>query len=815
MGFLAKHCKKLNMKKVFLLLILFVTHSVYSQNIPNIPSNVNIESISDVELLKLWEDAKKEGYSLDQLKTLARAQGASEMDISKFTKRINALQTVSEDTKENDGAIEKTLTSMFGIIPEKEEQNQLTSEEAKLPIFGMDFFESQSENLNFSNSPQLNLATPSSYQLGPGDELEILVWGASENTYLSTINASGYIKIDRVAPIYLSGFTVSGAKNRVKKALSKIYSGISGADESFTKVFFDLNLVKSRSIIVNMVGSIKNPGTYTLPSVTSPLNALYAAGGPTENGSFRNIKIFRNNRFYKSIDLYEYFINGTSPNITLRDQDVIVVPKYENRAFVNGEFKETGIFEFKTNETIHDLILFTGGFSPFGFDKKVFIESVSGINKETQSVSDDLFSSTNINDGDIIMASAISGNFNNKVTIEGSVNLPGNYSITESPDLKSLIISARGLSIDALKTRAIVYRTNDGIENGMLSVNLNDILNDKTEFLFKNNDRVQVFSKKNVLDVKTVEIKGEVNSPGIFDFYDGMTVLDLILMSEGVKRTGSFVSIDLYRETLDIDGTPFKSISVDLNSEYGTYNMENNPSLNENDMVIVRIKEGYSLPEFAQIQGLVRSPGFYSILSNKYSLYDLLEDSGGILPDGSVSGVKIRRVNISKKEIDEALENFASDSSGIEIKKQLEYIEFGIDVEKLLESKGSDFKYNVILKNGDIVSVPKADNTIEIIGEVEQPTVVNYKKGLSVSDAINQAGGFTEVAKKRGVFVVYQNGTISSNKKFFIFNTMPKLKPGSKIVVPKRVPNPNKTSLTELVGLTSTLATLVVLIRSL
>ena len=258
MGFLAKHCKKLNMKKVFLLLILFVTHSVYSQNIPNIPSNVNIESISDVELLKLWEDAKKEGYSLDQLKTLARAQGASEMDISKFTKRINALQTVSEGTKENDGAIEKTLTSMFGIIPEKEEQNQLTSEEAKLPIFGMDFFESQSENLNFSNSPQLNLATPSSYQLGPGDELEILVWGASENTYLSTINASGYIKIDRVAPIYLSGFTVSGAKNRVKKALSKIYSGISGADESFTKVFFDLNLVKSRSIIVNMVGSIKN-----------------------------------------------------------------------------------------------------------------------------------------------------------------------------------------------------------------------------------------------------------------------------------------------------------------------------------------------------------------------------------------------------------------------------------------------------------------------------------------------------------------------------------------------------------------------------
>ena len=802
------------MKKIFLILILFFTFSVHSQNIPGIPSTVDIESISDKDLSKLWEDAKKEGYTLDQLKTLARAQGASEQDISKFSERIMSLQTLNDDKVEDD-TVEKTLSSMFGIVAEKEENNQLISEEAKLPIFGMDFFESQSKNQNLSNSPQLNLATPGSYQLGPGDELEILVWGASENTYLSTINSSGYIKIDRIAPIYLSGFTVSSAKNRVKKALSKIYSGIDEVDESFTKVFFDLNLVKSRSIIINMVGSIKNPGTYTLPSVTSPLNALYAAGGPTENGSFRNIKIFRNNSFYKSIDLYEYFVNGTSPNITLRDQDVIIIPKYENRAFVNGEFKETGIFEFKTNETISDLILFTGGFSPFGFDKKVFIESVSGINKESQSVSEDLFSSTNINDGDIIMANAISGNFNNKVTIEGAVNLPGNYSIIESPDLKSLIVSARGLSVDALKTRAIVFRTNDGIENGMLSVNLNDILNDKTEFLFKNNDRVKVFSKRNVLDTRSVEIKGEVNSPGVFDFYDGMTVLDLVLMSEGMKRTGSFVSIDLYRETLDVDGTPYKSISVDLSSEYGTYNMKNNPVLNENDMVVVRIKEGYSLPEFAEIKGLVKAPGFYSILSNKYSLYDLLEDSGGVLPNGSVSGIKIKRVNLSKKEIDKALEDFASDSSGIEANEQLEYIEFGIDVEKLLDSKGSDFKYNVILKDGDIVSVPKIDNTIEVVGEVEQPTVVNYKKGLSASEAINQAGGFTEISKKRGVFVVYQNGTISSNKRFLIFNTMPKLKPGSKIVVPKRIPNPNKTSLADLVGITSTLATLVVLIRSL
>ncbi len=793
---------------------MFFTFSVHSQNIPGIPSNVNIESISDKDLSKLWEDAKKEGYTLDQLKTLARAQGASEQDISKFSERIMSLQTLNNDRVE-DNTVEKTLSSMFGIVAEKEENNQFISEEAKLPIFGMDFFESQSKNQNLSNSPQLNLATPGSYQLGPGDELEIMVWGASENTYLSTINTSGYIKIDRIAPIYLSGFTVSSAKNRVKKALSKIYSGINESDESFTKVFFDINLVKSRSIIINMVGSIKNPGTYTLPSVTSPLNALYAAGGPTENGSFRNIKIFRNNRFYKSIDLYEYFVNGTYPNITLRDQDVIITPKYENRVYINGEFKEKGIFEFKQNETLKDLIEFTGGFSPFGFDKKIFIESVSGINKEVATVNQKFFSSTKMRDGDIVRANAVSDQYTNKVQIEGAINLPGNYSINENPNLKKLIISAQGLSEDALIDRAVVYRTIEGEENSLLSVNLKDVLDGNIDFLFYPNDKVRVFSKKTIRDIRTVEIVGEVNNEGLFDYYEGMSVLDLVLMAGGMKRTGSFVSIDLYRQTLDTNGAPFKSIDVELKSQYSTYDLKENPVLNENDIIIVRYKEGWTKPEFAEISGLVKFPGFYSILNNKYSLYNLLQDSGGILPDGSVSGIKIKRMNVSKKEIDEALDNFASDSIGIEIKKQADYIEFGIDVEKLLESNGLDFKYNVILKDGDIVTVPKIDNTVEVIGEVEQPTVVNYKKGLSALDAINQAGGFTEVAKKRGVFIVYQNGTISSNKRFFIFNTMPKIKPGSKIVVPKKLPNPNKTSLTEIVGLTSTLATLVVLIRSL
>ena len=781
----------------------------------NIPSLNDINTISDSELKKYWQQAKSEGYSLDQLKTLARAQGISESQILVFEKRVQVIEN-SQIQDDNTTKIENTISSIFGIVPGSQKDTETTNfEKAKLPIFGMSFFESQPGVSDLSNRPQLNIATPDSYQLGPGDQIEISVWGASENSYQETINTGGFIKINRISPIYLSGLTVSQAKYRVKKGLSKIYSGIDEQNDSFKKVYFDLNLSKSRSIIINLVGAIKNPGSYTLPSVISPLNAIFAAGGPTENGSFRNIKIYRNNRHYKSIDLYDYFVKGASKNISLMDQDVITIPRYENRIFINGEFKETGIFELKEKETIQDLILYTGGFAPFGFKDKVFIESVDGINKVVKTVDRVGYGSTLIKDGDIVSANPVSDNFTNKIKIEGAVNLPGNYSLADNPNIKQLILNAKGLKDDALKQRAVVFRTKNGKEDQAVPVSLEDELNDRSVFSLQPNDRLKVFSKNFLNDQKTVEIKGEINSPGVYDYYSEMTVLDLILMADGLKKTGSFIAVDLYRQTLISDGAPYKSLDVDLQYQYSTYSNEDNPVLNENDLVIVRIKEGYAEPEFAEIQGLVKSPGLYSILNSKYSLYDLLNDSGGILPDGSKSGLKIRRLNTSKEVISEALENIATDSIGIDLEQPKDYIEFGVDVEKLLASKGEDNRFNVILKNGDIIIVPKTDNTIEILGEVEQPTVVSYKKGLTTLQAINQAGGFTELAKKRGVFVVYQNGTILSNKKFFLFNAMPKLSPAAKIVVPKKIPNQNKTSLAEIVGLTSTLATLAVLIQSL
>ena len=756
---------------------------------------------------------------MDQLKILARARGASESDIQNFERRIKALDSKSKDKSES-LTVENELSSIFGIMEESKKPELINQPKDKisLPIFGMDFFSSanQSYTKEPNNSPQLNIATPSTYQLGPGDEITVNIWGASENTYISSINTSGYIKLERISPIYLSGQTISSAKKRIRSALSKVYSGIYASEESFEKVFFDVNLSKSRSIVINVVGAIKNPGTYTLSSMTSILNVLYAAGGPNELGTFRNIQILRNGKTYKKVDLYNYFVKGVSPNFSLRDQDVILVPRYENRVFVNGEFKETGIFEIKKGETVHDLLGFVGGFSSFGYKEKVFLTSISEINKEIFTIPKDLFNVKKLKDGDIIKASPVSDKFLNKVSIEGAVFLPGDYSIDNNPNLTSLISSAQGLKDNALSTRAVVYRHVEGKERQMLSVNLSLDKTQQKDFQFEPNDRVKIFSKSDIQDDLSVNIKGEVNNVGVYDYYEGMTVSDLILLAGGVKSSGSFVSIDLFRQTFDKSlQYPFESIEVQLKTDYSSDLLNQNPTLMQGDLIVVRLKEGYTKPEYVEISGLVKSPGFYSILNNQYSLYDLLNDSGGILPDGSTSGVKIRRINSAKKEIDETIKDISTDSLGFEIREQEEFIEFGVDIKQLFETRGKDSRFNVILKDGDKIIVPKIDNTVEVIGEVGRPTVIAFKKGLSVNDAISQAGGLTDLAKKRGVFVIYQNGNISSSKKYFIFNTLPKLEAGSKIVVPKKIANPNKTSIAEIIGLTSTLATLAVLIRTL
>ena len=810
------------MKKILLIVSLLITNSFYGQDVTtliNKAANENtvssLEQMSDDELLAYWNNAKEEGYSLNQLKTLARAQGVSESDISKFEKRIKSLKDIDKEPEVS--STEETLSSIFGInatdkLDDMDDTNE--SNLYSLPIFGMEFFKSNPNSSAKNSSPQLNIATPSTYQLGPGDEISISLWGGAENEYNAIINTNGSIKLDRIPPIYLSGYTIFSAKKRIGNALSKIYSGINSSSESYQKVYFDIALMNTRSIVLNIVGSVKTPGTYTLSSMASPLNALYAAGGPNENGSFRNIEILRNGKTFKKIDLYDYFAKGVYPTLSLRDQDVIMVPSYSKRVFVNGEFKEGGIFELKEKETLEDLMVFSGGFSSFAYKNKLYVESISGVYKKIETFDKEDFKSSLLKDGDIISAKSVSDKYLNRVSIEGAVYLPGQYSLENNSTLSELLVNSQGLKDDAQRTRAILFRFFEGEENKIVSVDLNKVTSGENDIDLMANDRIKIFSKKLLKEEAFVEIQGEVNSPKKINFFEGMTVSDLLLLADGLKNDGDSYSINIFRKTLDKSGeVPIKSIETSLNSDFSSENLNNNVVLEADDLVVVRSILGKVESEFVTITGLVKTPGVYAILNNKYSLFDLLNDSGGILKDGALNGVKIKRINKSKKEIEEAFNE--SDSLGVEITKVEDYIEFGVDIAQLYKTDGEDLRFNVILKGGDVIEVPKLDNTIEIIGEVQQPTVINYKKGIRGLDAINRAGGVTDVAKKSSAFVVYQNGNVASFKNFLFFTSSPRLEPGCKIVVPKRIANPNKTSIAEIIGLTSTLATLAVLIQSL
>ena len=529
--------------KKLIIICLIVPFMTFSQDINQLKNKLNIESlqqISDKELERYWSEVQKNGYDLNQIKIIARAQGISEDEIIALEERILNLNLLSSDSILSEPKGE--VTSDFGLSPDQEINKILESQ--SLEVFGSSFF----NNPNINNAPSLNIATPDSYELGPGDELSISIWGAAENEYTSKITREGYLKIERVGPVYLSGLSISEAKTKLKNVLSKIYSGI---NSNYNKVFFDLTLLNSRSIIINITGSVIAPGTYTLSSLTNALNALYAAGGPNENGSFREIKIIRAGKEIYSVDLYNYFVKGDLENFSLRDQDVILVPTYKKRITVDGEFKTNGLFELKEDETISDLLVFNGGITSSGVKNQLYIKRVDGFFKKILTANKKYFSDFILNDGDLIEARKVGDEIKNSVTVEGAIMVPGNYELNKNLNVKTLIESAGGLKQNALKERAYLIREVDGFEQEAMTIDLIASLNYDKTYELRNNDKLIIPSIQELKSEKKISIAGEVNEAGDYPFFDGMTAVDLILMAKGITDKASNSEIVIYRSTYD------------------------------------------------------------------------------------------------------------------------------------------------------------------------------------------------------------------------------------------------------------------------
>jgi len=775
-------------KNILLFFFLLMPTIIFGQDI-NIQS---LKSMNNEDLKTYLNQAQEEGYSLDQIKIIAKAQGLSDFEIAEFERRATELG-LNELTSDLSTEAEGVSTSMFGLTENSEPEEAISPSEI---IFGSSFF----NNPNISSAPSLNLATPESYEIGPGDELAISIWGAAQNEYTSKITREGYLKIERIGPVYLSGLTIAQAKQKLKDRLSKIYSGI---NSNFNKVFFDLSLLNSRSIVVNIIGNVVGPGTYTLSSLANPLNALYAAGGPNENGSYREITVIRGGKEVHSIDLYDYFIKGALKSFSLRDQDIILVPSYKNRIFLSGEFKTIGMFELKDSESISDLLLYNGGISSRGVKNQVYVEKVDGLSKSVRTVEKKDFKEFILNDGDIVEAREVGDEIKNIVSIEGAVMTPGRYELNKNLSVSSLIESAGGFKQNALRTRGYIIREVDGFPQEAKTVDLEQALSLNQNYTLRNNDKLVIPSIEELSGSKSVSISGEINSGGDYPFFKGMTIVDLILMSNGISEKGSYEDITIYRSTYDeTQLNPVETINLSLDEGYSNLSSDQNIELLENDLVVIRSKLGYQPKEFVSVSGLVKKPGNYALKSNNYSVFDLIKDFEGFLPNAELNGIKLKR----KTEFEEIVDTEISLD---------EFLEIGLDIDKIIKSNGQLNEYNLTLKSGDEIIVPKADNSIEVSGSVQKPTAMSYKKGLTTSAAINAAGGFGLDAKKSRVYVVYQNGSIKSTKSFLIFRKYPKLLPGSKVFVPKKAEDKTKTSVGEIVGYTTSLVSIIALIKSL
>ena len=755
-------------KNLFTFCFLFLSFQIFSQNIDQIKSVANFSS--DAELFSYVEKAKLKGLSLAEVETLATAQGAKLSEIQLLRKLWNAKNDQLGDGFDK---TESSVKSSFGNTEFGEEEEE---EEEEGLRFGSYFF----KNKNISEAPELFIATPINYRLGPGDELMINLYGASENSYSVQISRNGTVKFDRIAPVYLSGLSIVSAKNRLKNRLSKLYAGLVSNDK-LSKVDIDVSLQKARSVVVNITGQVEAPGTYTISGFSSVLNALFAAGGPNKIGSFRNIKLLRNGKVNKKIDLYDYFVTGLYPNVYLRDQDVILVEAYSKQVDLTSGFKINGLFELKENEVIDDVLKFSGGFSSDSFKEKIFINRINSSSRSVVEFSKEKFSESELIDGDILTAKTVSDFIANSVSIEGSVYLPGEFDLSNTKNIKQLIASSQGLLPDAL-SKAILFRTNDGIENEIISIDLNNEKDLKT-FLI-DQDRLLIKSSIDLDFKSTIKVEGEVNNPETFDYKNGMTVRDALILSSGFSPFANKSNIILIRNISSEN-------KDDINKEFiinfdENLNPDNNVKLLPDDIISVRKTPYLQTSKSFKIEGEIAVPGIYSIKNKNFTVYDAIKENIEFLKSSSIEGISIFR-----------------DSIRIPV--------YG----KKLISQGAKSKFNFELFPGDIINVPIKNKTASVSGEVQQEGILNIDKPISAKLAINNVGGFKEKSFKRGVYVEYQNGLRKVTKNFLFFKYYPRVLPGSKVIVPEKEENKNKTSVGEIVGYTTSLVSIIALIKSL
>ncbi len=760
----------------------------------------------------LTKDAKA-----DRLRTANgdKKEDTDKNSVSKYRKKDGRLELNTKRTYDgNDKDYMQMQDELSTFMPDSSqiydkmylEQLKKDLEKNKKKVFGRDIF----NNKELTFEPNMNIATPQNYRLGPGDAVYIDIYGASQKTIESTVSPDGTVVIEGFGPINVSGLTVEQANARLRSTL--------GARYSSSKV--KLTVGQTRTIMVNVMGEVKAPGTYTLSAFATVFHALYMAGGVSDIGTLRNIKVYRNNKLVTTVDIYDYMLNGKlTGNVRLADNDVIVVGPYDCLVNVTGKVKRPMYYEMKKSESLGSLLKYAGGFAGDAYKKSVRVVRKAGAQYSVHTVGEFDLNSFHLNDEDSVSVDSVLPRYSNMVEVRGAVFRPGMYQMGgDITTVRSLIEHAEGVTEDAFTARAVMHRMKSDRTLEVVAVDVAGIMSGKVaDIPLKNEDVLYVPSKKELQEEQILTIYGEVMYPGVYKYADNETLEDFVLQAGGLTNTASVMRVDVARRisnkmAVTTSDTIARTYTFALKDGFiidGTQGFVLQPY----DEVYVRTSPGYTTQKNVKVEGEVLYSGTYTLARKTQRLSDVITQAGGLTPAAYSQGARLERQYTAEEMMRrETLRKITLAQTGskdsVDMKKldlnETSYV-VGIDLDKALENPGSN--YDIVLREGDRITVPEYSGTVKISGGVMSPSTVAFRKGKGIGYYIDQAGGWSDLARKSRTYIVYMNGTVAKAGG----NNKPQ--PGCEIIVPSKPAN-KKMSTAEIVAIGSGTASIAAMIAT-
>ena len=762
--------------------------------------------MSDDAVVEYVKDGIANGRSQNEMAMELAAKGVTREQVERIRNASqagvltgNAARTAGEQERArrmNDGMMETPAVKVNDVLED-------VIEPEATPVFGRNIF--TNDNLTFA--PSTNLPTPEDYRLGPGDEVIIDIWGNNQATIRQTISPDGTINIPDIGLVSLNGMTIRQADSYMKRKLGQIYS-VDGED---AKSEIKLTLGNIRTIQVNLMGEVAVPGTYYLSSLSNLYHALYRAGGVSDLGSLRDIQLVRKGKKVASVDVYDFIMNGKTPdNINLEEGDIIVVPAYARLVEVSGNVKRPMTYELRDGETVASLLDYAGGFSGNAYKENVRVVRQNGKEYQVYTVDAPDYASFVLEDGDELTVGQILDRYANRIEVKGAVYRPGIYQLGNGVSTVSqLIAKADGLKGDAFTNRALIHREREDLTLEVISVDVKGILNGTAaDIELQKNDVLYIPSIHDLSDIGDITVEGEVARPGAFVFADNTTLEDAIMMAGGLLESASTVKIDVTRRIKDASSTSQSEniAEVFTFSFKDGYVLDGEPGfvLQPYDYIYVRRSPSYTEQISVEVRGEVVFPGTYNISRRTERLSDVIAKAGGINQWAYVKGARLSRKmdEEEKARLQSTLEvmDSAKDSIDVSTLATAERYYVGIDMEAALAKPGSDV--DLVLREGDVLIVPQYNNTVKISGNVLYPNTVTYRPDMTVNDFVTMAGGYGFRSKKNKAYIIYMNGTVSRARRY----SKGVVEPGCEIVVPKK--RERKGALQEVLGVATTASSL-------